>query len=58
MKRKTEKSAAIITIKSPGSMTKKGRSEIAAWLRQHAANLVRHGDKYTDGRFTGRYIYE
>jgi hypothetical protein len=52
-----EKSAAIITLKAPGKMSKKGRKDIAAWLRRHALMLVKDGDKYTDGRFTGRYIH-
>lgn len=56
-KRAKEKSAAVITIKAPGKMSKKGRREIAAWLRRHASMLVKDGDKYTDGRFTGRYLY-
>ena len=54
---KPDKSVAIITIKSPGKMTKRGRKDIAEWLRRHAAHLLKEGDKYTDGRFTGRFIY-
>ena len=57
MKPKKAKSAAIITIKAPSKMTKRGRRDIAGWLRKHADRLTRHGDEYTDGRFTGRYIY-
>lgn len=60
-KRKTtttkEKSAAIVTIHAPGKMTKRGRKNIATWLRRHALMLLKDGDKYTEGRFTGRYIY-
>lgn len=56
MKRK-EKSAAIITIISPGKMTKRGRKDIAAWLQRHAKMLVKDGDKYTEGRFIGRFMY-
>jgi hypothetical protein len=55
--KRKEKSAAIVTIKSPGKMTKRGRQDIAQWLRRHAEWLVKHGDEYTDGRFTGRFIY-
>lgn len=50
-------SAAIVTIKSPGRMSKKGRTDIASWLRRQADMLTRMGDKYTEGRFTARYIY-
>lgn len=57
MKRKPEKSAAIVTIKAPGRMTKKGRKDIAMWLKRHADMLMKHGQNYTNGRFTGRYIY-
>lgn len=57
MKTKKDKSAAVITIKSPGKMTKSGRRDIATWLRKHASMLLKHGDEYTDGRFTGRFIY-
>jgi hypothetical protein len=56
-KRKSAKSAASITIKSPGKMTKRGRKDIATWLRQHANWLTKYGDEYTTGRFTGRYFY-
>lgn len=52
-----EQSAAVLTIKSPGKMTSKGRKEIAGWLRQQANNLVKDGKLYTDGRFTARYMY-
>ncbi len=54
---KQSKSAAILTMRSPGKMTKRGRRDIAAWLRRHAAMLLRDGDKYTEGRFIGRYMY-
>lgn len=48
--------AARITIEGPGRMTASGRRSIAAWLRQHAAHLLKHGKNYTEGRFTGRYL--
>jgi hypothetical protein len=57
MKTKKEQSAAILTIKSPGKMSKKGRRDIAKWLERQAKNLLADGDKYTDGRFTARYLY-
>ena len=53
-----QESAAIITIKQPGKMTPKGRRDIAAWLRRHAEMLVKEGKNYTEGRFTGRYLYK
>lgn len=51
-----QKSAAIVTIRDAGRMTKKGRRAIAAWLRRHAEWLEQHGDQYST-RFTGRYLY-
>ncbi len=50
-------SAAILTIKEPGKMSRKGRRQIAEWLTRQAQMLVDDGDKYTEGRFTARYIY-
>ena len=55
MKRK-QPAAAIITMHRAGEMTKRGRRDIAAWLRRHAAHLERHGGKYSR-RFTGRFLY-
>lgn len=52
-----ERSAAIVTIFDAAGMTPAGRREIAAWLRRHAAMLLREGKNYTAGRFTGRYLY-
>lgn len=49
--------AAIITIHGPGRMSARGRRDIVAWLRRHASHLAKHGSQYTDGRFTGRFIY-
>ncbi len=57
MAKTKEKSAAIITIKAPGKMTAKGRRDIAKWLRRHADMLLKDGKNYTEGRFTGRYLY-
>ena len=48
---------AIITIRRPGKMTARGRRDIAAWLKKHAAYLLKHGKDYTEGTFTGRFIY-
>lgn len=51
-----EKSAAIVTIRDADKMTKRGRRQIAMWLRQHAAWLEACGHEYS-ARFTGRYLY-
>ena len=52
------KSAACLTIKRPGDMTKQGRADIAKWLRSQATRLVRDGTKYNaTGSFTARYMY-
>jgi hypothetical protein len=51
------KTAAILTIKYPGKMSAQGRRDIAAWLRRHAADLLKHGQDYTTGLFRGRYNY-
>lgn len=58
MKKRTSKSAAIVTIHGPGNMHLRGRKAIAAWLKRTADDLVNLGAKYTDGRFTARYLYE
>jgi hypothetical protein len=52
----SEKSAAILTIKDAERMTKKGRKEIATWLRRQAEWLTKHGDNYSKG-FRARYLY-
>lgn len=51
-----ERSAATVTVRDAALMTPKGRREVAAWLRRHAALLVREGKNYST-RFTGRYVY-
>jgi hypothetical protein len=53
---KTEKSAAIITIKDAPSMSKKGRRQIAAWMRRQATFLEESGHVLSS-RFTARYLY-
>lgn len=55
--RKSEKTAASLTIHGPGKMSRAGRKDIIAWLRQHADHLAKHGDEYTDGRFRGSFRY-
>jgi hypothetical protein len=57
MAKKAPKTAAIITIRGAGRMTKKGRRDIANWLRRHADSLVKYGHEYSNGRFIGRYHY-
>lgn len=54
---KKEKSAAVLTINGASKMSRKGRAEIAAWLRHQANSLTNLGDKYSEGRFTARYLY-
>lgn len=49
-------SAAVVTIRNADKMTKKGRAEVATWLRRHASDLVKYGANY-DGNFRGRYRY-
>ena len=56
--KRKERTAARISIESPGKMTAKGRRDIVAWLRRHAAHLLKHGGQYTEGRFTGRFFYQ
>ena len=48
--------AAVVTIHGAGRMTPEGRKAIAAWLREHAKALLKDGARYTEGRYTGRYI--
>lgn len=51
-----EKVAASVFIYDASAMTRKGRKEIAGWLRAHAAWLLKEGDNYAK-RFRGRYFY-
>ena len=51
------KSAAIVTLNQPGLMTKRGRKQIAAWLRKQAECFEKHGDQYSKTRFHARYLY-
>jgi hypothetical protein len=37
-------------------MTKRGRKDVARWLRRQAGFLERHADQLSH-RFTARYIY-
>jgi hypothetical protein len=57
VKKKTaEKSAAIITIKDAPEMTKRGRRQVASWMRKQADFLEFEG-KALSNRFTARYLY-
>jgi len=51
------KSAAVLTIFQPGTLTKHGWADIAAWLRRQARHLMRDGHGYSPTRFTARYLY-
>jgi hypothetical protein len=51
-----EESAAILTIKEANNMTKKGKKQIANWLRQQADNLEKDGHLYAEN-FRARYLY-
>ena len=50
------KHAAILTIHHAPSMTKRGRTAIAAWLRRQAGFLEKEA-KNLSHRFTARYLY-
>lgn len=53
---KSAKTAAILTIRDADKMTKKGRREIADWLRARADDLIEHGDQLA-ATFCARYYY-
>jgi hypothetical protein len=55
-KKPVEKSAAIITIKDAPEMTKRGRRQIAEWMRKQADFLEFEGKAFSK-RFTARYLY-
>lgn len=52
------KTAAILIIKAPGKMNKKGRRMIAGWLKRQARHFIARGGLYTTGNYTARYIYK
>jgi len=56
-KRYPIKTAGVLTLDRPGSMTEVGRIEIARWLRSQAKLLLKYGKDYTTTRFTSRYLY-
>ena len=51
-----EKSAAIVTIFKASDMTKRGRKQIADWLRKQAKTLEQNADQLAN-RYTARYLY-
>lgn len=53
---KSEKTAAVLTIRDADKMTKAGRKRIAKWLTSHAELIIAEGHKYAP-RFRGRYLY-
>ena len=55
-KSKPEQSAAIVTIKDAPKMSKRGRRDVARWLRRQADFLEQHTDQFAT-RFTARYLY-
>jgi hypothetical protein len=54
---KPEKKVATATIHGIGRMTKRGRRDIAAWLRNLADGIEKQGEQYTDGRFRAGFRY-
>lgn len=50
--------AAILTVRKPGAMSKRGRTAIAKWLRDRADDIELHGEQLNDtGSFVCRYMY-
>lgn len=54
---KKEKIAATVRIIHAAKMTKKGRKQIANWLRSRAVLLEKHGDLMAP-RYTAHYNYK
>jgi len=52
-----EKSAAVLTIKNAGNMSKKGKKNIADWLRKQAKALIKDGHLYSK-KIIIRYLYK
>lgn len=52
---KKEKVIAELTIKGAAEMHPKTRKEVSAWLKRHAADLLKYGPEYA-GTFHGRFI--
>ena len=56
MKPRKVRCAAVVTVRDAAKWTKKGRGEVAAWLRRQAASLEQSGEVYT-GTCRMRYLY-
>ena len=54
-KRAPRQHVAKLTIWRAGEMTRRGRREVAAWLRASAADLEEMGEQYAP-RFSARYM--
>lgn len=51
-----DRSAAIITIRHASQMTKRGKKQVADWMRKQAEFLEQDGNQFA-ARFTARYMY-
>lgn len=51
-----DKQIAILKVLDVGRMHKKGRKDIAKWLRRMADDLEKLGDGYGKGWFRARYL--
>ena len=51
----SDKTHATIRLAEPAKWSKKGRKEIALWLRRCGESLMKQGHKYSRG-FTFRYF--
>lgn len=51
------KKVATMTIWGIGKMSKRGRKDIAEWLRHRASEVENNGDAYTEGRFRAGFEY-
>lgn len=56
VRKSKDKIAASFVIKDAGTMTAKGRRQIARWLR-HQAKMLEHDGEHYATRFTARYFY-
>ena len=51
-----ERTAAVLTIRAPERMTKRGRKAIAGWLKRQARHFIARGDRYAKN-YKAKYIY-
>lgn len=47
---------AAVTIHGAGALTPEQRTDLAGWLHRTADELVTMGDRYTSGRWRGRWF--